>query len=113
MRQYICSAYCLTYHKTQVIVAILLLLSIKQSCQTLVNSVQFHNIHRAPGLCQEPCLALGRWKERNYPCIPGAHRRQSISKSLQYHEGTIAAEIHKGCSEGRDRRRVSTGFWRR
>ena len=83
------------YHKIQVIVAILLLLSTK-SCQTLMNSVQFHNMHRAPGLCQEPCLALGKWGGGN-PWLPGAHRRQSINKSLGYSDGTVAAEIPKEC----------------
>ena len=83
------------YHKIQVIVAILLLLSTK-SCQTWMNSVQFHNMHRAPGLCQEPCLALGKWGGGN-PWLPGAHRRQSINKSLGYSDGTVAAEIPKEC----------------
>ena len=61
-----------------------------------MNSVQFHDMHRAPGLCQEPCLALGRWGGGN-PWLPGAHRRQSINKSLGYSEGTVAAEIPKEC----------------
>ena len=61
-----------------------------------MNSVQFRDMHRAPGLCQEPCLALGKWGGGN-PWLPGAHRRQSINKSLGYSDGTVAAEIPKEC----------------
>ena len=61
-----------------------------------MNSVQVHDMHRAPGLCPEPCLALGRWGGGN-PWLPGAQRRQFINKSLGYIEGTVAAEIPKEC----------------
>lgn len=39
-----------------------------------------------------PVLGSSRARERNNPCLPGAHRRQSLSELLQYCEG---AEIHE------------------
>lgn len=72
-----------------------------------MNSIQFFNMPGAPGICVGCSGDAGK---RNNPCVHEAHRRQSISKLLQYHEGSIAAEIHKAVKSVETRRRVSTGF---